>query len=121
MVKKFHLEPARLMRGVTIPLKAMEVKLADLEKKWAKVEGLDHKIADLEKHIRKLRRSMSQLPRPVRSKGQEVRYHEVRQWETLSGIAKVHDLTLKGLCRLNQITPETIIRPGQRLLLSSGR
>ena len=83
MVKKFHLEPARLVPGVTILLKAMEVKLVDLEKKWAKVEGLDHKIADLEKHIRKLRGSMSQLPRPVSSKGQEVRYPEVCQGETL--------------------------------------
>jgi LysM repeat protein len=121
MVKKFHLEPARLMPGMAIPLKAMEVKLADLEKKWAKVEGLEHKTVDLEKHIRKLRGSMSQLPRPVSTKGQEVRYHEVRQGKTLSGIAKVHDLALKDLCRLNQITPETIIGPGQRRLLSSGR
>ena len=101
-------------------LKAMEVKLADLEKKWAKVEGLEQKTADLERQIRKLRGSLSEWRRPVSSKGQEARYHEVRQGETLSGIAKVYDLALKDLCRLNQITPETIIRPGQRLLISSG-
>jgi hypothetical protein len=102
-------------------LKAVEVKVANLEKKWAKVEGLENKMADLEKQIRKLRGSMSQLRRLVSSKGQEARYHEVRQGETLSGIAKVHDLALKDLCRLNQITPQTIIRPGQRLLISSDR
>jgi LysM repeat protein len=101
-------------------LKAMEVKLADLEKKWAKLEGLEQKTADLEKQIRKLQGSLSQLRRPVSSKSQGARYHEVRQGETLSGIAKVYDLGLKDLCRLNQITPETVIRPGQRLLISSG-
>jgi LysM repeat protein len=102
-------------------LKAMEVKLANLEKKWAKVEGLEHKIAGLQKQIRKLQRSVSQLPRAVSSKGQEARYHEVRPGETLSGIANVYDLALEDLCRFNHITPETLIRPGQRLLVSSDR
>jgi hypothetical protein len=107
--------------GTTVEdLKAMEIKLADLEKKWAKVDGLEKAIADLEKQIRTLRGSLSELRRPVSSKGQEARYHEVRQGETLSGIAKAHELDLKDLCRLNQITPETIIRPGQRLLVRSG-
>jgi LysM repeat protein len=101
-------------------LKAVEVKVADLEKKWAEVEGLEKKTADLETQLRKLQRSLSALRRPVSTKGQKARYHEVRQGETLSGIAKVYELDLKELCRLNQITPETIIRPGQRLLISSG-
>jgi cell division protein FtsB len=101
-------------------LKAMEVKLADLEKKWAKVEVLEEKIADLERQIRKLGGSLSELRRPVISKRPEARYHEVRRGETLSEIAKAYDLALKDLCRLNQITPKTIIRPGQRLLISSG-
>ena len=103
-------------------LKAMELKLADLEKKWAKVEGIEEKIADLDRQIRKLQGFLTELRRPVSSEGQKekARYHEVRQGETLSGIAKAYDLALKDLCRLNRITPKTIIRPGQRLLISSG-
>jgi cell division protein FtsB len=101
-------------------LRAMEVKLADLEKNWAKVEGLEQKTADLERQIQKLRGSLSALRRPASAKGRQARYHEVRQGETLSGIAKAYDLELEDLCRLNQITSETIIRPGQRLLIRSG-
>ena len=45
-------------------------------------------------------------------------YHEVRRGETLFGISKDYGLSLEQLCRFNEITPETPIHPGQKLLIS---
>lgn len=47
----------------------------------------------------------------------EGRYHEVRSGETLYRIAQRYHISLKELCRLNNITPEESIYPGQRLLV----
>jgi LysM repeat protein len=53
------------------------------------------------------------------SPGKE-RYHEVRSGETLYRIAKKYSLSVTELCRLNNITPNKIIHPGQKLLVSQG-
>jgi LysM repeat protein len=45
-------------------------------------------------------------------------YHEVRRGETLFRISENYGLSLEQLCRLNQITPDTPIHPGQKLLVS---
>lgn len=45
-------------------------------------------------------------------------YHEVRSGETLFRIAKKHSMTVDKLCRLNRITPKTLLHPGQKLLVS---
>jgi len=47
-------------------------------------------------------------------------YHEVRKGETLYGIARRYGISVDKLCRLNQITAETVIRPGQKLLVPPG-
>jgi hypothetical protein len=112
-----------LGRGDRIPeedLRAMAAKISDLEKKLAKVEAVEEKMAALETRVRKLQRSVSKGFGPVASRSQAARYHEVRQGETLSGIAKKYDITVQDLCRLNKVTPKSIIRPGQKLLVSSG-
>jgi LysM repeat protein len=98
----------------------IKAKLIDLEKSVTKLEGADRKIAHLESQVKKLERSLSKLTRPVTSKTKKRTYHEVRQGETLSRIAEKYNITVERLCRLNKITPKTVIRPGQRLLVSSG-
>jgi LysM repeat protein len=98
----------------------IKAKLIDLEKSVTKLEGADRKIAHLESQVKKLERSLSRLTRPVTAKTKKRTYHEVRQGETLSRIAQKYGLTVERLCRLNKITPKTVIRPGQRLLVSSG-
>jgi LysM repeat protein len=45
-------------------------------------------------------------------------YHEVRPGETLFRIAKKHSMSVDKLCRLNRITPKTLLHPGQKLLVS---
>jgi hypothetical protein len=55
------------------------------------------------------------------SKGSEKptnkRYHTVRSGETLYSICRRHDLTVQKIRRLNKLN-STVIRPGQKLLLS---
>jgi hypothetical protein len=55
------------------------------------------------------------------SKGSEKptnkRYHTVRSGETLYSISRRHDLTVQKIRRLNKLN-STVIRPGQKLLLS---
>lgn len=45
-------------------------------------------------------------------------YHEVRSGETLFRIAKKHSMSVDKICRLNRITPKTLLHPGQKLLVS---
>jgi len=50
--------------------------------------------------------------------GQAVtQYHEVRSGESLYVIANKYGLSVDELCRLNNVNPRQIIRPGQRLLV----
>jgi RND family efflux transporter MFP subunit len=46
-------------------------------------------------------------------------YHEVRKGDSLYMIANKYGLSVDELCRLNNIHPHQIIRPGQKLLVSS--
>jgi LysM repeat protein len=48
------------------------------------------------------------------------RFHEVRSGENLYRIALKYDLTMDELCRLNKITTDQAIYPGQRLLVNPG-
>ena len=49
----------------------------------------------------------------------KVRYHEVRPGETLYQIARQYSTSVREFCRLNNMTPDQIIYPGQRLLVPS--
>jgi len=44
-------------------------------------------------------------------------FYKVRRGETLFAIARKHDLTLKELCALNNISPKHKIYPGQKLVV----
>jgi len=45
------------------------------------------------------------------------RYHEVRLGDTLYGIARQYGTSVHELCRLNNISPDQVIYPGQKLLV----
>ena len=47
------------------------------------------------------------------------RYHNVRPGETLYRIAKRYGISVRELCRLNNISPNQAIHPGQKLLVPS--
>lgn len=45
-------------------------------------------------------------------------YHEVKAKETLYQISRRYGLTVDDLRKLNRLTPETVIHPGQKLIVS---
>lgn len=54
----------------------------------------------------------------VKAKNAEIRYHKVAAGETLYSIAKRRKVTVDDLCRLNHITRDIKVRPGQLLRYS---
>lgn len=49
------------------------------------------------------------------SSGGSARYHKVRKGETLSSIARKHGTSVKAICKLNRISQNVRLRPGQIL------
>jgi len=45
-------------------------------------------------------------------------YHEVKVKETLYQISRHYGLTVDGLRKLNRLTPEAVIHPGQKLIVA---
>jgi LysM repeat protein len=99
---------------------SIKAKIGDLEKSVIRLQDADRKIAHLESQVKILERSLSKLTRPVTVRTKKGTYHEVRRGDTLSRIAQKYGISVEKLCRLNKITPKTVIRPGQRLRISSG-
>ena len=54
-------------------------------------------------------------PRNNRQQEQTTSYHKVRRGETLSHIARKHGTTVAAICRLNSISKDVVLRPGQIL------
>ena len=134
-------------KGVTVDINTIRLKLnmlegrlthlekqvPELQESVSRVKGpessLTQRLDDLFQQIDKLEKRMTsaatetQAPITVQKKpsAQAIgRYHEVRDGETLYRIAKKYGISVDVLCRLNDITPNQAIKPGQRLLVSSG-
>lgn len=93
-------------------------RLGEVDERLIQLEGTKKKMAHLESQVKKLERCISKLNRPVASRTKKRRYHEVRQGDSLFKIAQKHGITVEELCRLNKITPKTVIRPGQKILVA---
>lgn len=59
--------------------------------------------------------AVSFLPTVSRPQEAEPVYHIVKKGDNLSAIARMHHTTVEELCRLNNITPKTILNIGRRL------
>jgi len=101
-------------------LASLDARLEQVEGKLAQIEERMETIVQLESKVKALDKSISELKTPTTPKTQKARYHEVRQGDNLSLIAQEYGMTVQELCRLNGITPQTIIRPGQMLLVTRG-
>lgn len=111
-------------------LLSMEARLENIEKKITRLEDSEQEITRVQGQIQSLRISVTELERSVarmaasktiKKESDSARgrmYHVVRQGDTLSRIAKQYDLSLNELSRLNRITLQSVIRPGQRLLVN---
>jgi len=117
-------------------LEGMEARIASLEKQQ---KGLPQSMADqpaksltnrldrLAQRIDQLEKTTASLPAkteapfPVQGKPLppgKGRYHEVRSGENLYRIALRYRITVNELCRLNNMTPDQVIHPGQKLLVA---
>lgn len=127
------------LNTIKLRLNMLEGKLTYLEKQVPELQESVSKVKELEssltqradnlfKQFDQLEKRMTSAPvqaeaplavqkRPtVQAKG---RYHEVRSGETLYRIAKQYGISVDELCRINDITSNQVITPGQRLLVSS--
>ena len=111
-------------------LSSIKPRLEQTERRLARLEDTTEKLARLEGEVKKLQESVTRLNRSFASKLKaqatqekaispaKKRYHVVRRGESLFRIAKRYGLSISELCRLNQISSRTVIRPGQKLLVS---
>ena len=89
---------------------SLKAGLARIEER---LDVLETKIARMEKD----------RPDPNETKARSTsktrpRYHIVLPGDSLSAIAGQYGITVDQLCKLNQLTVDTPIRPGQKLLVS---
>ena len=114
----------------TKDLNSIKSRLEQAEKRLTDVEEIGQKVTRLESRLKKLDLSIEKLERLVASKAKarttqkklisqsEKVYHVIREGEILSRIANRYNISVEELCRLNHITPKTVIRPGQKLLIA---
>ncbi|MBW1714846.1 MAG: LysM peptidoglycan-binding domain-containing protein [Deltaproteobacteria bacterium] len=84
------------------------------------LQKITEKVDELEKTVGSVP-SKTKAPRPFQAKPApraEKRYHEVRPGDTLYRIAQKYRMSVRELCRLNNIAPDQAIHPGQKLLVA---
>jgi len=89
----------------------------DLESLREQLHRLENRVVHLEGLARKSLQPSPMAEESTIEVNAEGRYHTVSPGDTLSGIAEQYGVTVSELCRLNQITPNTVIRVGQMLLI----
>ena len=99
-------------------LNTLKTKVDALEKRLTQLAVIEQKMTRLETRIDQLARRDATANSSAASGSTKNLYHEVRPGDTLSGIAEQYDISITDLCRFNNITPETVIRPGQKLALT---
>ena len=112
------------LNSVKSRVEYIEKRLDGLEGTITKKLGrLEQKVKSLEQTTTKVNRLLATM---VEAKSTQEKaaatikkvHHTVGRGDNLSRIAKRYGLSVIDLCRLNQITPKTIIRPGQKLIVS---
>ena len=127
------------IEGRLTHIEEIEVKVAHLEKQQKELQQSIKKAVvsgkDLAEQMESLSQTVEKLDQgiapPVSVKtedpgatqkqsisGEKKRFHEVRAGENLYRIAKTYGITLDELCRLNNMSPNQAIQPGQKLLLA---
>lgn len=86
-----------------------------------RMDDLSHKVAQLQKAAVEAK-AKPEAPVSVQTEPAvktETAYHQVQPGETLYGIAKKYGVSIAELCRLNQMSKDQAIKPGQKLLVST--
>ncbi|MHA1941809.1 MAG: LysM peptidoglycan-binding domain-containing protein [Candidatus Hodarchaeales archaeon] len=103
-------------------IKEKDAQLERIEVELSQIEVRMEEMAQPKEQETKQEKSVLELNKPDTSRAKITipQYHAVRRGDTLSEIAKEYGMTVEELCRLNKITPSTIIRPGDMLLIRPG-
>jgi LysM repeat protein len=119
--------------GVEIRVASLEKKEKDLEQSMAEADRskklLTQQYTTLNQRLDSLQKAKTIIP--AKSKALvapqkkpstlgKKRFHEVRTGDTLYRIANKYGISVKELCRLNNISQNKIIQPGQKLVVSPG-
>lgn len=130
--------------GAGVNLAPFQARLDRLERQLGNLEGQDSGKSDLKGQVRGLGKELSgridHLERLVDRLGKDVvkvnrkldqqpatresptiqsvpRYHRVRSGESLYRIGRKYGISIKELCRLNNISSNRVIHPGQKLIV----
>ena len=135
-------------KASTVDLNPIKARLDQLENRLAQLEGTEQRISRLEGRYKGLERSITKMnesgrslrgrlnkltdkidrlgktPRAVQREPisqANGRYHKVRRGDTLFGIARKYGIAVDQLYRLNNLTKNQDIYPGQKILISPAR
>lgn len=117
------------LEGTEARIAALEEQQKGLPQSMADrpAEPLTERLDRLAQRIDQLEKTMAsppakiEAPSPLQRKPPppgKGRYHEVRSGENLFRIALRYGITVDELCRLNKITRDQVIHPGQKLLVA---
>lgn len=124
------------LNTINLRLKMLEGRMTHLEKEVPALEGslsksvdpqrvLTQKLDALSKKMDELQKGLASATPPTAgtqtvhslSKGP---HHEVQRGETLYQISRKYGVSVAELCRVNEMDPSQVIKPGQRLRIPGG-
>ncbi|MDM8552436.1 LysM domain-containing protein [Desulfobacterales bacterium HSG2] len=114
-------------------LARLEARHRALEQMMVRFEELDKSLSSRMDHIEKVLESLQKkvavsaptVSQPARAPEKRtrttVRYHHVRDEDTLYRISRKYGLTVEALLRMNNLTPDALIHPGQKLIVGPAK
>lgn len=114
-------------------LARLEERHRALEQMMVRFEELNTSLSSKMDHIEKVLESLQKKlsvpgsgpkdsqPAGAPEKTTAVRYHHVRDDDTLYGISRKYGLTVESLERMNKLGPDAVIHPGQKLIVGPAK
>jgi len=101
----------------------MMVRFEELDKSLSsRMDHIEKVLESLQKKMTVSGTTVSQPARaPEKKTATTVRYHHVRGDDTLYRISRKYGLTVEALRRMNNLTPDAIIHPGQKLIVGPAK
>ena len=83
-----------------------------------KMDIINNELFTSQKKGKKAAESKKPEQAKISQKSAKPAYHEVKAQETLYQISRRYGITVDDLRKLNRLTPETVIHPGQKLIVA---
>ena len=119
--RKYNAKWLPVVASVVLVLIVVLTMVFDNEEKSARetANSPETGLARIEERLEVLETKIALMEKMTRPTSNTVkRYHTVRPGDSLSAIAGKYGTTVDRLCKLNQMTVDEPIRPGQKLLVS---